>query len=65
MPCSLLPDGVREGDVLSVVRDDGDAATVRLEITTDAAATDARRSVAQTDTIVLTGRREEGGDILL
>ena len=68
VPCSLLPDGVREGYVLDVVREDGDAAGVRLEITIDRAATDAARSVAQATaapTIMLTGRRDEGGDVVL
>ena len=38
VPCSLLPDGVREGQVLAVVREDGDSGGVRLEITIDGAA---------------------------
>ena len=65
VPCSLLPDGVREGYVLAVVREDAGSAGVRLEITIDGAATDAARSVAQADTIVLTGRRDEFGDVVL
>ena len=68
VPCSLLPVGVSEGQVLAVVREDGGSAGVRLEITIDGAATDAARSVAQADaanTIVLTGRRDEFGDVVL
>jgi hypothetical protein len=68
VPGSLLPDGVREGQVLDVVREAGDRAVVRLEITIDDTATDATRVVAQAadaQTIVLTGRRDEGGDVVL
>ena len=64
VPCSLLPDDVREGYVLTVAREDGDSAA-RIEITIDRAATDAARAVAQADTILLTGRRDEGGDVVL
>ena len=65
VPCSLLPVGVSEGQVLAVVREDGGSAGVRLEIMIDVAATEAARSVAQSDTIVLTGRRDEFGDVVL
>jgi len=68
VPCSLLPDGVREGQVLTVVRTGDEGAGVRLEITIDAAATEAARSAAQADatrTIALIGRRDEGGDVIL
>jgi hypothetical protein len=68
VPGWLLPDGVREGQVLAVVREAGDRAGVRLEITIDDSATDATRVVAQAadaHPIVLTGRRDEGGDVVL
>jgi hypothetical protein len=68
VPCSLLPDGVREGQVLDVVREESGSAGVSLAITIDAAATAAARSAAQADAahmIVLTGRRDEGGDVVL
>jgi hypothetical protein len=68
VPSSLLPDGVREGDMLALVREDGASGGVRLEITIDRAATDAARAVAQANaanTIVRTGRHDEGGDVVL
>jgi hypothetical protein len=68
VPCSLLPDGVREGHVLDVVREESGSAGVRFAITIDAAATAAARSATQADAahmIVLTGRRDEGGDVVL
>ena len=63
VPAWLLPDGVREGDVLSVERTAEPGAAI-LRIAVDRAATEAalRRSREQLDRIA---RSDPGGDIVL
>lgn len=64
LPVTLLPAGVREGDVLSVDRDqDGDGCVLRIRVDHDATRAALDRSRAQLDAIRPTN--DPGGDIVL
>jgi hypothetical protein len=64
VPLWLLPDGVREGDVLSVARSPGEDGAVSLRVAIDRAATGEalRRSREQLGRLA---RNDPGGDIVL
>ncbi|HEX8671122.1 MAG TPA: DUF3006 domain-containing protein [Longimicrobium sp.] len=63
VPASLLPDGTREGDVMTIEREPStDSITLRLRI--DRAATE-RSLAASRDQLARLRQRDQGGDIHL
>jgi uncharacterized protein GlcG (DUF336 family) len=63
LPASLLPDGVREGDVVTVERTSG-AASSTLRLSIDRAATDAALRASR-DQLTRLEQDDPGGDIQL